>query len=213
MRLISVNVGKPTEYLFGKRRVTTAFLKKRVTGSVHVGRTNLEGDGQADLAVHGGENKALYAYFLQNIQYWKEKLGREDLSPGSFGENLTLVGSSEQDVAIGDILEIGTARFQVTQPRFPCYKMGLALDDPDLPKLFRLSRRFGFYLRVLDEGILQAGDAVNLIPCPARPRVTVAEFARIATSSEITPEDLALIQGSPMIAQSWKDRLARGDGE
>jgi MOSC domain-containing protein YiiM len=180
---------------------------------VRVGRTSLEGDGQADRAVHGGVNKAVYAYFLSNIHYWRETLGRDDFGPGSLGENLTLDGACDEDVAIGDVFEIGTARFRVTQPRFPCYKMGLALDDPDLPGLFRRSRRFGFYLRVLEEGTVQAGDVVRLIPCPEGPRVTVADFARIATSPEIAPEDLARIQASPVIAQSWKDRLTRGDGE
>jgi MOSC domain-containing protein YiiM len=211
MKLISVNIGTPKEYLFGERRVVTAFLKTPVSGPVRAGRTNLEGDGQADLSVHGGADKAVYAYSLRNIAYWKERLGRDDLGPGSFGENFTLDEFTDDEVALGDVLEIGTARFEVTQPRFPCYKMGLALDDPDLPKLFHLSGRNGFYLRVLQEGFIQAGDEIRLVPGSHAPRLTVAEFVRIATSHEIAPEDQALIQASPVVPESWKKHLAEGE--
>ncbi len=160
MRVVSVNVGKPQTYDWLGSRVETAIFKSPVEGPVAVGGENLDGDQQADLSVHGGADKAVYAYPHEHYAYWQSQLPGYSLNLGNFGENLTLEGALEEDVHIGDELEIGTARFTVTQPRSPCYKLGVRFDREDMTRQFYQSRRFGFYLRVLREGILQSGAPV-----------------------------------------------------
>lgn len=163
MKLVSVNVSRPVDIRDGKDLVRTAIFKKPVAGPVAVGRFNLEGDGQADLENHGGEHMAVYAYSLDHYAYFRQALGRDELPHGQFGENLTIEGLDEAQSFLGDRLAIGSAEFAVTQPRVPCYKLGLRFGDPTVPKLFSRSLRTGFYLRVLREGTLQAGDAVEVL--------------------------------------------------
>ena len=182
MKLISINVALPKEIIAGRHWVETAIFKLPVSGPVRVGRLNLDGDRQADLSVHGGENKAVYAYSWQNIEYWKKFLGRDDLRAGSFGENLTVDGLLDTEVSIGDELEIGTARFKVTQPRFPCFKLGIAMGLPEFVKTFDQSGRNGFYLSVLQEGEMEAGDEIRRIANANLDTITVAEFANIYRS-------------------------------
>ncbi|MBI1984021.1 MAG: MOSC domain-containing protein, partial [Acidobacteria bacterium] len=155
-----VNVAQPKVIIVGGRRVRTGIFKTPVAGPVKVGRMNLDGDAQADLSVHGGPHKAVYAYSWKNVEFWRRELGRDDLGPGSLGENFTLDDLPDTEISIGDELEIGTARFLVTQPRLPCYKLGIALGLPDFPKIFHRSGRNGFYLRVLREGVIAVGDEV-----------------------------------------------------
>lgn len=171
MRVLSVNVGTPREVARHGRRVWTAIFKAPVAGRVAVRRLNLEGDAQADLTVHGGAAKAVYAYPGEHYPLWREELGRPDLSWGAFGENLTLEGLVEADVAIGDRLRIGTAELIVTQPRLPCFKLALRFERRDIGKLFMASGRSGFYLAVAREGELAAGDPVEHLPAaePRRP--------------------------------------------
>ena len=207
MKLLYVNVALPRIVKEGERQISTGIFKKPVDGAVKVGKLNLEGDAQADLSVHGGPDKAVYAYSWKNIEIWRRELGRDDLGPGSLGENLTLDDLADTEIAIGDELQIGTAWFVVTQPRLPCYKLGIALRMPEFPKMFRHSGRNGFYLRVLREGILMAGDAVLRVACPDGPRITVAEFASIATKHSITRKDIERIRKLKALPVSWKQRL------
>lgn len=185
MKLISVNVSLPKVILAGQLEVETAIFKMPVDGPVKVGRLNIEGDRQADLSVHGGEFKAVYAYSRQNIEYWKKFLRRDDLRPGSFGENLTVDGLLDPEVYIGDELEIGSARFRVTQPRFPCFKLGIAMGQKEFIKTFDDSGRNGFYLSVLQEGVIEAGQEIQRIANPNPETITVAEFADIYRSRNV----------------------------
>jgi len=161
-KLLSVNVGRPREVEHLGRTVRTAIFKEPVAGPVRVGRTNLEGDRQADLRVHGGPEKAVYAYDLSAYEHWRRELGRE-LPFGQFGENLTVEGLPETEVSIDDVYRVGGALLQVSHPRSPCYKLGIRMGSPAFLKTFLESGRTGFYLRVLEEGDVQAGDAIELV--------------------------------------------------
>src|SRR5208283_3927543 len=162
MQVISVNVGKPQEREWKGSRVRTAIFKSPVDGPVAVGKLDLEGDEQGDLTVHGGPDKAVYAYPYEHYAYWQSQLPGYQLTLGNFGENLTTAGLSEETIHIGDQLQIGTALFTVTQPRTPCYKPGVRFNRKDMTRQFYESRRFGFYLRVLREGTLQTGATVSV---------------------------------------------------
>ena len=162
MKLISVNVSKPKSVTWQGRRVRTGIFKEPVAGRVRVERLNLEGDGQADLRVHGGEDKAVYAYPVEHYGPWRAELERESLPFGQFGENLTVEGLLEDQVRIGDIYRVGTALWQVSQPRTPCFKLGIRMGSDAFPQRFLESGRSGFYLRVVEEGELEAGDPIRL---------------------------------------------------
>jgi MOSC domain-containing protein YiiM len=163
MNILSVNVGKPQDHEWRGLLVRTAIFKSPVEGTVAVRKLDLAGDAQADLTVHGGADKAVYAYPHEHYSYWQSHLAGYALTPGNFGENLTLSGLTEENIHIGDQVQIGTALFTVTQPRTPCYKLGVRFNREDMTKRFYESRRFGFYLRVLREGSLQAGDALTVV--------------------------------------------------
>lgn len=158
MRILAVSVGEPAELSHGGRTVVSGIVKRPSAGRVAVGRTGLAGDGQADLTVHGGPGKAVYAYPVENYPHWAAELGRGDLAPGFFGENLTVEGLLEDRVAIGDVLRSDGALFEVSQPRMPCFKLGMRVGDPGFLAPFLRSGRVGFYLRVLEEGDVGAGD-------------------------------------------------------
>ena len=161
-RIISVNVGsvEPLGRIRGKP-VQSGFIKKPVPGPVKVGRLNLEGDRQADLTVHGGIDKAVYAYPSEHYPYWAEKYPKMEIPWGSFGENFTTEGLLEDKVHLGDRLAAGSAEFAVTQPRFPCYKLGLRFGTQAILKTFLDSEKSGYYLKVLREGNVKAGDAIR----------------------------------------------------
>ena len=152
----------------------TSIFKYPVEGRVAVRKLNLDGDAQADLSVHGGRNKAVYVYPHEHYAYWQQELG-EELAPGSFGENLTTEGVLEEDVCLGDELEIGSARFAVTQPRTPCFKLQFRFQREDMTKRFFLSRKFGFYLSVVGEGEIGAGDEIKVVE-PHREKVSVKDM-------------------------------------
>ncbi len=163
MTLISINVGLPREIIHGGRALTTGIFKAPVAGPVWLGRLNLMGDGQADLRVHGGADKAVYLYPFEHYAFWAAELGRHDFSHGQFGENFTTEGLLENEASIGDVFRIGAARLQVTQPRSPCFKLGIRMGDENFPARFAAANRTGFYLRVLEEGMVQAGDAIDRV--------------------------------------------------
>jgi MOSC domain-containing protein YiiM len=163
MILMSENVSRPVQVQYGDKPITTGIFKQSVTGPVRVGRYNLAGDGQADLDNHGGEHKAVYAYSLDHYPYWRAVLKREEMAYGQFGENLTVAGLDESVCCVGDQLRIGSALFTISQPRVPCFKLGIRLGDENMPRLFSESARTGFYLKVLGEGEVEAGDAVSVV--------------------------------------------------
>jgi len=162
-RLVSVNVGLPQVVAWGGRQVRTGVWKAPVDGPRRVSSLNVDGDGQGDLAGHGGPHRAVLVYQLGSYDHWRRELHRDDLEPGCFGENFTVEGLADDEVYIGDRYRIGTALFEVSQPRVTCYRVGLRLGEPRLPSLLVSDRRPGFYLRVLREGVVQAGDAVETV--------------------------------------------------
>ena len=172
--LLSVNVGMPKDVEWRGRTVHTGVWKRPVTGPRMVRRLNIDGDGQGDLAGHGGEQRAVLAYQLQSYQYWREFLGRDDLGPGAFGENLTIDGLEDDEVCIGDRYRIGEAELEVTQPRVTCFRVGMRVGEPQLPSLLVAHHRPGFYLRVVTEGLIEAGDEITRT-ARGRHALTVAE--------------------------------------
>src|SRR4029450_6938541 len=163
MKLISINVGLPREVTWHGRAVQTSIWKKPVQGRVHVATLNLDGDRQSDLSVHGGVDKAIYAYPSEHYPFWQGEVPGVVLSPGAFGENFTSEGLLEDEVQIGDRLRTGTAEFIVTQPRIPFFKLGIRFERPDLVKRFLQSKRTGFYLAVQREGEVAPGDPIESI--------------------------------------------------
>jgi ferredoxin-NADP reductase/MOSC domain-containing protein YiiM len=158
--LLSVNVGMPKPVRWQGKTVFTGVFKDSVSGPRRVGKLNVDGDGQGDLAGHGGEQRAVFVYQIDSYRYWERELGRSDFVHGQFGENFTVEGLSDDEVCIGDRYRIGTALFEVTQPRVTCYRVGIRMNDPRIPALLVSHRRPGFYFRVLEEGEVQAGDEI-----------------------------------------------------
>lgn len=162
MQLLSVNVSMPQAMDYRGQTVSTGIFKQPVAGRRMVRKLNIDGDGQADLQAHGGPYKAVYAYPHEHYATWASELGRADFSYGQFGENLTITGILETDICVGDVLRVGGAVLQVTQPRVPCFKLETKMGIPQFQKRFLQSLRSGFYLRVLAEGEIGAGDALAI---------------------------------------------------
>ncbi len=178
MKLVSLNVGTPRGVTLKNRTITTGIFKEPVQGQVMLRRLNLDGDKQADLSVHGGADKAIYAYPSEHYNYWRQKLPDMKLPWGMFGENFTTEGLLEDTVKIGDRFRIGSAEVTVTQPRLPCYKLGIKFGRADMVKRFLASGRTGFYLKVSREGMVGAGDAVELIS-QGESNATVADNVKL----------------------------------
>lgn len=212
MRVISVNVGLPRQVVWRGKTVTTGIFKEPVSRRIRLRRLNLDGDRQADLSVHGGPAKAVYAYPAEHYTYWRRELPDRDLPWGTFGENLTIEGLSEDTVRIGDRLRIGTAELVVTQPRLPCFKLGIRFGQPAMVKRFLASRRTGFYLAVLEEGELGAGDPIALVSRADAP-VTIADITRLYADGGEEVEGLQRAVRVEALPQDWREyfaeRLAR----
>src|SRR5436189_2565578 len=178
MKLLSVNVGLPREVNWQKKLVTTGIFKEPVQGPVMMRRLNLDGDQQADLTVHGGVNKAVYLYPSEHYSYWRSELPGMDLAWGMFGENFSTEGLLENAVYIGDRFRIGETELMVTEPRLPCYKLGIKFGRADIIKRFLQSRRTGFYFAVLKEGNVRAGDEIELINRDPN-NITIADITRL----------------------------------
>lgn len=174
-RLLSVNVGLPREVSWNGRTVRTAIWKEPVRGPVMARRLNIDGDGQGDLVGHGGEQRAVFVYQVDSYRYWERELGRDDFTLGQFGENFTVEGLLDDEVCIGDRYRIGTALFEVTQPRVTCYRVGIRMDEPRMPALLVSHRRPGFYVRVLEEGEVAAGNEILKVSAGAE-GMTVSEI-------------------------------------
>jgi MOSC domain-containing protein YiiM len=209
MRVLSVNVGRPREVEWRGKLVRTSIFKAPVSGRLRVRALNLEGDEQSDLTVHGGTDKAVYAYPSEHYAFWRRELPGADLPWGAFGENLTLEGLLEDGICIGDHVRCGSAELAVTQPRVPCFKLGIRHGRPDLVKRFLRSGRSGFYFAVVQEGELGAGDALELIPAQGD-RVSVAAAARAHAADDTDPELMRRLSRLAGLSHSWREHfLAR----
>lgn len=204
MKILSLQVGGPREVEHQGRTVLTSIYKFPVTGRVPVDRLNIAGDQQSDLTVHGGFDKAVYAYPSEHYPLWLEDDPGLDLPWGAFGENLTTEGLSEETVHIGDRLRAGTAEFIVTQPRMPCFKLAIRLDRPAIGKPFLQSRRTGFYLRVLKEGEIAAGDPIEVSGRDEH-GVSVAEIVSLYTTERHNQELLRRAVQLPALPEEWRD--------
>lgn len=207
MKLVSVNIGVPREVVRHGRTVTTAIYKQPVTGRVALRKTNLDGDRQADLTVHGGEYKAVYCYPIEQYDYWRRELPGRELPMAIFGENFTTEGLLENSVHLGDRFSIGTTEVVVTQPRLPCYKLGVRFESDDMVKRFLASRRTGFYLAVLREGEVGTGDAIERIARDPN-AVPVSEITRLYVAKTYRDDDLAALERALRVAslpESWKE--------
>ncbi|MBI4290949.1 MAG: MOSC domain-containing protein [Betaproteobacteria bacterium] len=204
MKLVSINVGRPREVAWRGKTARTSIFKDPVTGPVQVQKLNLAGDEQADLSVHGGADKAVYAYPAEHYAYWREQIPELDLPWGAFGENLTTEGLSEAALRIGDRLSIGSAEFLVTQPRLPCFKLGIRFGRQDMVKRFLRSGRTGFYLAVLKEGVISPGDPIALA-AESQPSLAVADIARLYTADAAEQELLRRASEIAALPESWHE--------
>jgi ferredoxin-NADP reductase/MOSC domain-containing protein YiiM len=202
--LLSVNVGLPKDVAWHGRTVRTAVWKKPVAGPRMVRRLNIDGDGQGDLAGHGGEHRAVFVYQVDSYRYWQAQLRRDDFTYGQFGENFTLDGLADDQVCIGDRYQIGEALFEVTQPRVTCYRVGIRMDNPEIPALLISHHRPGFYLRVLREGVVQAGDEIMQVAAGPE-TMTVAEIDALLYLPGHPRERVARALRIPALPAGWRD--------
>jgi ferredoxin-NADP reductase/MOSC domain-containing protein YiiM len=202
-RLLSVNVGLPCDIEWKGRTVHTGIWKDPVRGRCRVGRLNLGGDGQGDLAGHGGEQRAVFVYQIESYRYWQEQLKRTDFVHGQFGENFTIEGLPDDTVCIGDRYQIGSAMFEVTQPRVTCYRVGIRMNELRMPALLTSSGRPGFYFRVLQEGEVGAGDEIVKVG-EAKERMTVAEINALLYSSSHARDGLERALRIGALSPGWR---------
>lgn len=205
MRVISVNVGLPSAVEWRGETILTGIFKDPVPGPTPLRRYNLDGDGQADLTVHGGRDKAVYAYPSEHYQDWQAQLGRA-LPPGAFGENLTTEGLVEDAVHIGDEFRVGTARLVVTQPRMPCFKLGIKFDDPQMPKAFLRAGRPGIYFAVVEEGTVGPGDPIERVRTDEN-GVSVTAMLALILDRRPSPDTLRRVLRIPALAGVWREEF------
>ena len=204
MNLLSVNVGLPREIEWKGKIVRTSIFKAPVTGRVRVAKLNVEGDQQSDLTVHGGLDKAVYAYASEHYAFWHQELPGVDLPQGVFGENFTTSGLLEETLHIGDRLRVGSAEFVVTQPRMPCFKLGIRFNRPDMVKRFLQSGRTGFYFAVLKEGEVAAGDSIELLERDEH-NIPVADIVNLYRGDATNQDKLRRVSELPSLPNSWRD--------
>ena len=219
MKIVSLNIGLPREVTWRGLHVTTGIFKEPVEGRVALRKLNLDGDRQADLTVHGGEFKAVYCYPLEHYDYWKKELPGRELPMGSFGENFTTEGWLEDSVHLGDRFAIGSAEVIVTQPRLPCYKLGVRFQSDDMVKRFLASGRMGFYLAVTREGEVGAGDEIKVIARDPN-NVPVTDITRLYIAKRYGNEEIASVRRAlevEALPESWKgyfrERLVQARGK
>lgn len=215
MKITSLNVGLPREVMWHGTSVSTGIFKEPVGGRVAMHKLNLDGDGQADLTVHGGEHKAVYCYPLEHYDYWKCELPDRELPMGVFGENLTVdfspqeAGLPEERVHLGDRFQVGSSEVVVTQPRMPCYKLGMRFESDDMVRRFLASGRTGFYLAVTREGEVGAGDEMKILGRDPN-GVSISEIVRLYTAKTYSRADVALVERASRVAtfpESWREYL------
>ena len=200
-KILSVNVSLPKEIDFEGQKVRTGIFKEPVEGRVMLRTLNLDGDKQADLTVHGGPDKALYAYPIEHYEYWRRMLTNIEMSNGMFGENLTVDGLKESEVSIGDVFQIGSSKVIATQPRMPCYKLGVKFGRMDILKMFLASGRSGIYFKVLEEGEVGAGDTIEQIRKDPN-GITISDVVRLYASDK---EDIKMMRAQSKLSPYPKD--------
>ncbi|MDE0042478.1 MAG: MOSC domain-containing protein [Candidatus Poribacteria bacterium] len=204
VKLLSVNVSQPKDVAYNGKMVRTGIFKEPVKGRVWLRKLGLDGDGHGDLSVHGGIDKAVYAYPVEHYEYWARELGRNELPFGQFGENLTVEGLLEEKVHVGDVFQVAGARVQVTQPRVPCFKLGLKMGCSTFPKHFLTSERSGFYLRVIAEGDIGAGDFIERIRIdPAR--LSIKEVHHLYYFDNLNRQGIEKVLDVPALSDSWRE--------
>ena len=208
MKLISMNVGLPRDVIWKGRKVTTGIFKEPVPGTVRLRKLNLDGDRQADLTVHGGPEKAVYAYPSEHYAAWRSELGRPELTWGMFGENFTTDGMLENKTNIGDTFQIGSALVMVTQPRMPCYKLGIKFGRDEMLKLFLKSLRSGFYFSVLEEGEVAAEDEIKLVARDPN-NVTIEDITKLYSTERDNDELKRRAIEVEALPSSWRNYLLK----
>lgn len=212
MRVVSVNVGEPRPVTYRGKTVQTGIWKHPVEGRVAIVGDNLVGDRQADLRVHGGRDKAIYGYPSEHYPWWSEQLPDADLSWGAFGENLTLEGMLEDRVRVGERFRVGGAELMITQPRTPCFKLGIKFARPRIVKEFLRSERSGFYFAIVRPGDIAAGDAIERVH--AEPEsMTITELVRLSVADAIDAATLRRAIALPGLAAAWREAFAQQLGE
>ena len=208
MQVVAVNVGLPRSVTWHGKTVETGIWKQSVAGRVAIVGDNLVGDRQADLSVHGGPDKAVYAYPSEHYPWWRGELPGVELSWGAFGENLTIAGLREDRVHVGDRFRVGSAELMVTQPRMPCFKLGIKFDRPQIVKEFLASERSGFYFAVVRAGEVGAGDAIARVHEEAE-SLTVTEIVRLYVAAD--PDSALLRRASALAAlpESWREHFRK----
>jgi MOSC domain-containing protein YiiM len=207
VRLISVNVGQPREVVFRGRTVRTSIWKAPMPGRVRAAGVNLEGDRQSDLSVHGGPDKAVYVYPSEHYPFWREQYPEMELGWGSFGENFSIEGLLESETRVGDWLRIGAAEFLVTQPRLPCFKLGIRFNRPTMEKRFLQSRRTGFYAGIVREGEVGAGDEITFAERP-EDSLTILELVDLYVDPLADEAQLRRALAMPALSTAWKRHFA-----
>jgi ferredoxin-NADP reductase/MOSC domain-containing protein YiiM/ferredoxin len=213
-RLLSVNVGRPRDIEWEGKTVRTSIWKSPVEGPQMVRRINIDGDDQADRVAHGGEHRAVFVYQIDSYRYWERELGRDDYTYGQFGENLTVEGLADDEVCIGDHYRIGQALFEVTQPRVTCYRVGIRMNEPAMPTLLVAHHRPGFYFRVLEEGLVQAGDEITKV-ANGPEQLTVADIDALLYLPNKARALLERALRVPALSDGWqqsfRDLLVKAD--
>lgn len=208
MRIVSVNVGRPRLVVWNEQTVSTGIFKQPVEGRVMLRTLNLDGDRQADLTVHGGITKAVYAYPSEHYAYWRNELPETELPWGMFGENFTTEGLAEANVNIGDRFSIGAAQVKVTEPRMPCYKLGIKFQRNDILRRFLASGRTGFYFSVEQEGEVGAGDEITWLSRDEN-NVTVADITRLYVRGKDDPETMRRAIALEALPESWREHFRK----
>ena len=203
MHILSVNVGLPQSVEWAGRTITTGIFKQSIQGAVSLDLLNFAGDGQADLTVHGGPDKAVYAYDSVHYAHWQHQIERADWAPGLFGENLTTEGLLESEVRIGDLFRVGSALLRAVQPRFPCYKLNVRFNNPGMTRHFAREGRSGIYFRVIEPGAVQAGDAITLLEA-ANTDITIQTVFQIVLAHQTDADLLARVVALPHLPDSLK---------
>ncbi len=208
MKLISLNVALPRLVEYNGGPVATGIFKEPVPGPVMLRTLNLDGDRQADLSVHGGVSKAVYAYPSEHYEFWKNELPEMELPYGMFGENFTTAGMFEQVVNVGDSFRIGEAELMATEPRLPCYKLGIKFGRPDIIRKFLQSRRTGFYFAVLKEGAVKAGDSIELLSRDPN-NLAISDITRLYAFEKNDLETLRRAVKLEALSESWREYFER----
>ena len=203
-KILSVNVSYPKEVDFEGQKVTTGIFKEPVEGRIKLRTLNLDGDKQADLTVHGGPDKAVYAYPVEHYEFWHKVYPNMEMPNGMFGENFTIEGLMENDVNVGDVFEIGSAKVVATQPRMPCYKLGVKFGRMEVLKKFLASGRSGIYFKVLEEGEVGAGDSIIQIHKDTN-RVGISDIVRLYASDREDIKTMRRAVKVEALPKGWKD--------